>query len=197
MTQLKKRIILTFSHLQEIFELQLIIWGGLSLSLICLLICILTFGFIRSIQSTCTTIHLHLCISLFIANLVGCAFVAGLLRLFFLVVLCWMCLEGVQLFNMIVQHHAETTLMFGGYGVPVFIVISASITARGNGIKHHCWPNLKGGFNRIFFSPVCVIIGVNVFFFLITVWKLVQKISFQTRLMQAEKIKSFTVTAIA
>uniref|UniRef100_A0A3B4CCP1 Si:ch211-241f5.3 n=1 Tax=Pygocentrus nattereri TaxID=42514 RepID=A0A3B4CCP1_PYGNA len=198
-------VLMTCHEMQEVFELQLVAWVGLSLSLICLLICILTFGFICSIQSTRTTIHLHLCINLFIANLVflagirrmenklGCAFVAGLLHVFFLVALCWMCLEGVQLFNMVVLVFNTMLrplyLMLGGYGVPVLIVIiSASINARGYGTKHHCWPNLKGGFTWMFFSPVCVIIGVNVFFFLITIWKLVQKISL---------LKQDLITAIA
>lgn len=52
---------------QDKFELQLITWVGLSLSLFFLFFCILTFSFIRSIKSPRTSIHLHLCISLFIA----------------------------------------------------------------------------------------------------------------------------------
>lgn len=55
---------------QDRFDLELITWLGLSLSLVCLFICILTFSLIRSIQSPRTTIHLHLCISLFIAILI-------------------------------------------------------------------------------------------------------------------------------
>ncbi|XP_036423351.1 adhesion G protein-coupled receptor E5-like isoform X2 [Colossoma macropomum] len=208
-------VLMALHEVEDVFELKLITWVGLSLSLICLLICILTFRFVRSIQSTRTTIHLHLCISLFIANLiflagitqtqneVGCAFVAGLLHFFFLAALCWMCLEGVQLFNMVVLVFNTTVrplyLMLGGYGIPALIVIiSASINARGYGTKHHCWLNLKGGFIWSFFGPVCVIIVVNVFFFLITVWKLAEKFSFLNQdLSKLQKIKSFTVTAIA
>lgn len=55
---------------QDRFDLQLITWLGLSLSLVCLFICILTFSLIRSIKGPRTTIHLHLCISLFIAVLI-------------------------------------------------------------------------------------------------------------------------------
>lgn len=62
---------------QDKFELQLITWVGLSLSLICLFICILTFSLIRSIQSPRTTIHLHLCFCLFIAIII---FLAGITR---------------------------------------------------------------------------------------------------------------------
>ncbi|XP_042370829.1 adhesion G protein-coupled receptor E4-like, partial [Plectropomus leopardus] len=59
------------------FELQLMVRVGLSLSLVCLFVCIPTFSLIRSIRSPRTTIHLHLCISLFIASVV---FLAGISR---------------------------------------------------------------------------------------------------------------------
>ncbi|XP_072531347.1 adhesion G protein-coupled receptor E5-like [Salminus brasiliensis] len=208
-------VLMSLYEKEDVFELQLITWIGLSLSLICLLICILTFCFVRSIKSTRTTIHLHLCISLFIADLVflagitrtenevGCAFVAGLLHFFFLAAFCWMCLEGVQLFRMVVLVFNTTLrplyLMAGGYGIPALIVaISAIANAKGYGTKRHCWLNLQDGFIWSFFGPVCLIIVVNIFFFLITVWKLAQKFSSLNQdLSNLHKIKSFTITAIA
>lgn len=195
------------------FDLQLITWVGLSLSLICLFFCILTFSMIRSIKSPRTTIHLHLCISLFIATLVflarisrtesrvGCAVVAGLLHFFFLAAFCWMCLEGIQLFRMVVlvfnTNFKTLYMMAGGYGVPAVIVaISASVNAKGYGTKRHCWLNLE--FIWAFFGPACVIIIVNIFFFLITAWKLAQKFStLNPDLDKLQKIKAFFVTAVA
>ncbi|KAL0202343.1 hypothetical protein M9458_000361, partial [Cirrhinus mrigala] len=56
--------------LQDTFESVLITRVGLALSLVCLFLCILTFQFCRSIQGTRTSIHLHLSICLFIADLV-------------------------------------------------------------------------------------------------------------------------------
>ncbi|XP_053084428.1 adhesion G protein-coupled receptor E1 isoform X2 [Pangasianodon hypophthalmus] len=208
-------VLMALYELENVFELQLITWIGLSLSLICLLICILTFWLVRSIQSTRTTIHLHLCISLFIADLifligisqtenkVGCAVVAGLLHFFFLAVFCWMCLEGVQLFRMVVLVFNTTLsrgyLMAAGYGVPALIVIiSASVNYRGYGTSRYCWLNLENGFVWSFFGPVCVIIVVNAVFFLITVSKLAQKFnSLNPDLSSLRKIKTFTITAIA
>ncbi|KAG9279017.1 CD97 antigen-like isoform X1 [Astyanax mexicanus] len=208
-------VLMALYEKEDVFELKLITWIGLSLSLICLFISILTFRFIRSIQSTRTTIHLHLCISLFIANLVflagitqtenrvGCAFVAGLLHFFFLAAFCWMCLEGVQLFRMVVLVFNTTLrslyLMAGGYGIPALIVaISAIANAKGYGTERHCWLDLQNGFIWSFFGPVCLIIVVNIFFFLITVWKLAQKFSTLNQdLSKLHKIKSFTITAIA
>lgn len=41
---------------------------GLALSLVCLLLCILTFLLVRPIQGSRTTVHLHLCICLFVGS---------------------------------------------------------------------------------------------------------------------------------
>ncbi|XP_034749028.1 adhesion G protein-coupled receptor E2 [Etheostoma cragini] len=195
------------------FVLNLITQVGLSLSLICLFLCILTFSLIRSIKSPRTTIHLHLCISLFLATViflagisrtesqVGCAVVAGLLHYFFLAAFCWMCLEGIQLFRMVVlvfnANFKILYMMAGGYGVPAVIVaVSALANAKGYGTERHCWLNLE--FIWSFFGPACVIITVNIFFFLVTVWKLAQKFtSLNPDLDNLQKIKAFTITAVA
>uniref|UniRef100_A0A671T4M9 Si:ch211-241f5.3 n=1 Tax=Sinocyclocheilus anshuiensis TaxID=1608454 RepID=A0A671T4M9_9TELE len=209
----------SFAVLMALYDigLRLVTLVGLPLSLVCLLICIVTFYLVQSIQSTRNTIHLHLCISLFIAyfvflvgitrteNKVGCAVVAGILHYFFLASFCWMCLEGVQLFRMVVLVF-NTTLrpiyMFAaGYGVPAVIVaISATVNASGYDANQNfsCWLNIKDGFIWSFYGPVCVIIIVNVFFFLITIWKLAEKFSsLNPDLNSLRKIKAFMVTAIA
>ncbi|XP_017309583.1 adhesion G protein-coupled receptor E2 isoform X3 [Ictalurus punctatus] len=208
-------VLMALYEMENVFELQLITWIGLSLSLICLLICILTFWLVRAIQSTRTTIHLHLCISLFLAdfiflvgisqtdNKVGCGVVAGLLHFFFLAVFCWMCLEGVQLFRMVVLVFHTTLsrgyLMAAGYGVPALIIIvSASVNYSGYGTSRYCWLSLENGFIWSFFGPVCVIIVVNAVFFLITVSRLAQKFnSLNPDLSNLKKIRTFTITAIA
>ncbi|KAM6957329.1 adhesion G protein-coupled receptor E5 [Aplochiton taeniatus] len=208
-------VLLALYEFEDPFVLQFITWVGLLFSQLCLLICILTFALCRSIYSTRNTIHLHLCLSLFIANLVfltgisstgnqtGCAVVAGLLHFFFLASFCWMCLEGVQLFRMVVLVFNTTVrplcLIAAGYGVPALIVtLSAVINARGYGTKRHCWLSLKHGFIWSFFGPICIIIFVNIFFFLITVWKLAQKFSsLNPDLNNLRKIKAFTITAVA
>uniref|UniRef100_A0A3P9ALX8 Uncharacterized protein n=1 Tax=Esox lucius TaxID=8010 RepID=A0A3P9ALX8_ESOLU len=207
----------SFAVLMSLYDikLKLITWVGLSLSMLCLFFCILTFSLIRSIQSTRNTIHLHLCISLFIAHFIflvgisatdnktGCAVVAGLLQFFYLAALCWMCMEGVHLFRMVVLVFNNTIkrlyMMSGGYGIPALIVaISALSNAKGYGTERVCWLNLEDGFIWSFFGPVCIIIMVNVFFFLITVWKLAQKFSsLNPDLDKLRKIKAFTITAVA
>ncbi|XP_040892111.1 adhesion G protein-coupled receptor E2 isoform X2 [Toxotes jaculatrix] len=201
--------------MEHTFGLQVVTKIGLTISILCLILSILTFKFCRSIQGTRTTIHLHLCICLFLADLFflagisqtkpvgGCRFIAAMLHYFFLGVFTWMLLEGVQLYRMVVLVFNATMrplyLFIAGYGPPLVIVImSAIIRPNGYGTKQHCWLSLEDGLIWSFFGPVCFIIIVNVFFFIITVWKLAQKFtSLNPDLSKLHKMKAFTVTAIA
>ncbi|KAM8841981.1 adhesion G protein-coupled receptor E5-like [Synchiropus picturatus] len=208
-------VLMALTPIEHTFELQLITKIGLSISLICLVLCILTFKFCRSIQGTRTTIHLHLCICLFLADLIflvgitqtnpegGCRFVAAMLHLFFLGVFAWMLLEGVQLYRMVVRVFNATIqplyLYLVGYGAPLAIVIISAISRpKGYGTQQYCWLSLDDGLIWSFFGPVCFIIFLNVFFFIVTVWKLAQKFSsLNPDLSKLNKIKAFTVTAVA
>ncbi|XP_039540063.1 adhesion G protein-coupled receptor E5-like isoform X2 [Pimephales promelas] len=208
-------VLMALYPIQDSFELVLITRVGLVLSLLCLFLCILTFRFCRTIQGTRNSIHLHLSVCLFIADLVflcgissthdrvGCGIVAGLLHFFFLSAFCWMLLEGVQLYRMVVLVF-HTTLkhvyMYAvGYGVPlVIVIISASTFPKGYGTDRHCWLSLDGYFILSFFAPVCIIVLLNCFFFIITVWKLANKFSsLNPDLSKLKQIRSFTMTAVA
>ncbi|KAK7165620.1 hypothetical protein R3I93_005630 [Phoxinus phoxinus] len=206
-------VLMALYPVQDSFELVLITRVGLVLSLLCLFLCILTFRFCRSIQGTRNSIHLHLSVCLFIADLVflcgissthsqvACAVVAGLLHFFFLSAFCWMLLEGVQLYRMVVLVF-HTTLkhlyMYAvGYGVPLVIVIISAVSyPRGYGTDRHCWLALE--FMWSFFVPVCIIVVLNSLFFIITVWKLAEKFSsLNPDLSKLRNIRGFTVTAMA
>uniref|UniRef100_A0A3B4BL39 CD97 antigen-like n=1 Tax=Periophthalmus magnuspinnatus TaxID=409849 RepID=A0A3B4BL39_9GOBI len=205
----------SFAVLMALYPMEVrpvLLYLSSSLKLCVVYYCLLmiqTFALYR----TRTTIHLHLCICLFIADLVflagisqtkpgGCRFVAGLLHYFFLGVFTWMLLEGVQLYRMVVLVFNATLrplyLYTFGYGAPLALVtISAIIRPEGYGTDH-CWLSLKDGLIWSFFGPVCAIIIMNVLFFIVTVWKLAQKFaSLNPDLSKLHKIRAFTVTAIA
>ncbi|CAL1601799.1 unnamed protein product [Knipowitschia caucasica] len=208
-------VLMALYPMEHTFGLQLVTKIGLILSLLCLVMCIFTFSCCHSIKGTRTTIHLHLCLCLFVADLVflagisqtkpvgGCRFVAALLHYFFLGVFTWMLLEGVQLYRMVVLVFNATMrplyLYVFGYGAPLVVVIlSAIIRPSGYGTDQYCWLSLKDGLIWSFFGPVCAVIILNVLFFIITVWKLAQKFaSLNPDLSKLHKIRAFTVTAIA
>ncbi|XP_068393001.1 adhesion G protein-coupled receptor E5 isoform X1 [Eschrichtius robustus] len=202
----------------EDWKLALITKVGLALSLVCLLLCILTFLLVRPIQGSRTTVHLHLCICLFVGStifLVGieneggqvglrCRLVAGLLHYCFLAAFCWMSLEGVELYFLVVrvfqgQGLRKRWLCLIGYGLPLFIVaVSAAIKTQGYGRPQYCWLDHANGFLWSFLGPVTFIVLCNAVIFVITVWKLTQKFSeINPDIKKLKKARVLTVTAIA
>ncbi|XP_006993132.3 adhesion G protein-coupled receptor E5 isoform X3 [Peromyscus maniculatus bairdii] len=200
-------------------RLELVTKVGLSLSLVCLLLCIVTFLLVKSIQSPRTMVHLHLCICLFLGSvifLVGvenegglvstrCQMVAMLLHYLFLAAFCWMALEGVELYFLVVrvfQGQGLSTLWrcLIGYGVPLLIVaISAASRMDGYGHETYCWLNYRiGGFLWSFVGPLAFIIFCNSAIFVITVWKLTTKFSeINPNMKKLRKARVLTITAIA
>ncbi|XP_060711048.1 adhesion G protein-coupled receptor E1-like isoform X3 [Hemiscyllium ocellatum] len=198
------------------FNLYVITTVGIILSLVCLFISILTFILCRSIKSVRTTIHTHLCVSLFLAeflflvgisrteNKTSCAIIAGLLHYLFLACFSWMLLEGIQLYLMVVKVFNANSMRLRymclfGYGFPLLVVtISAAVYSEGYGTDRYCWLSLKSGFLWAFIAPVCVIILVNAGFFILTVWRLVNKFSsLNPDMSELKKVRAFTFTAIA
>ncbi|XP_053319832.1 adhesion G protein-coupled receptor E5 [Spea bombifrons] len=179
----------------ESWSLSLITKIGLSISIICLIMSIITFCLCRSIRGTRNTIHTHLCISLLLGaclflfgidattNEVVCSVVAGLLHAAYLSSFCWMLLEGIELYFMLVNvfdiHYLKNKhLLLVGYGVPVLIVsISAASNPSGYGTEKYCWLSYTDNFIWAFIGPVAAIILVNSCFFILTVWKLAEKMS--------------------
>uniref|UniRef100_G1Q200 Adhesion G protein-coupled receptor E2 n=1 Tax=Myotis lucifugus TaxID=59463 RepID=G1Q200_MYOLU len=180
--------------------LAVITYVGLSLSLLCLLLAALTFLLCKAIQNTSTSLHLQLSICLFLAHLlfltaidrtepkVLCAIIAGALHYLYLASFTWMLLEGLHLFlttrNLTVVNYSSVSrfmkkfMLPVGYGVPAVIVaISAASRPRLYGTSTHCWLHREKGFIWGFLGPVCVILFVNLTFFLMTLWILKSKLS--------------------
>ncbi|XP_040846670.1 adhesion G protein-coupled receptor E5 isoform X2 [Ochotona curzoniae] len=199
-------------------KLALVTKVGLSLSLVCLLLCILTFLLVRPIQGPRTTVHLHLCVCLFVGSAIflagieneggqvglRCRLVAALLHYCFLAAFCWMSLEGLQLYFLVVrvfqgQGPRTRWLCLFGYGVPLLIVaISAAANGQGYGRELCCWLSLEGGFLWSFVGPVTAIVLCNAVVFVITVWRLTQKFSeINPDMKKLKKARVLTVTAIA
>ncbi|XP_034648724.1 adhesion G protein-coupled receptor E3-like [Trachemys scripta elegans] len=189
-----------FAVLQESYPLTIITYVGLTLSLLCLFLTILTFLLCRSIRNISTSLLLQLCLCLFLADLlfltaetrtrsqVACAVIAGLLHYLFLACFSWMFLEGLHLFltvrNLKVMNYTSASLfkkrfMYPfGYGFPALVVaISAAVNPDGYGTSKHCWLSPERGFRWSFLGPVCAIILINITFFALTLWILRNRLS--------------------
>ncbi|XP_077572888.1 adhesion G protein-coupled receptor L2 isoform X4 [Stigmatopora nigra] len=165
---------------------------GIVVSLVCLSMSIFTFCFFRGLQSDRNTIHKNLCINLFLAELIfligidmtesriGCAIIAGILHFFFLASFSWMCLEGVQLYLMLVEvfeseYSRKKYYYVSGYLFPLIVVgVSAAIDYRSYGTEKSCWLSVDNHFIWSFIGPVTFIIMLNLIFLVITMYKMVK-----------------------
>ncbi|XP_052656794.1 adhesion G protein-coupled receptor L2 isoform X11 [Harpia harpyja] len=172
--------------------LTVITWVGIVISLVCLAICIFTFCFFRGLQSDRNTIHKNLCINLFIAEFIfligidkteykiACPIFAGLLHFFFLAAFAWMCLEGVQLYLMLVEvfeseYSRKKYYYVAGYLFPATVVgVSAAIDYKSYGTEKACWLHVDNYFIWSFIGPVTFIILLNLIFLVITLCKMVK-----------------------
>ncbi|XP_058434959.1 adhesion G protein-coupled receptor L2 isoform X14 [Marmota monax] len=172
--------------------LTVITWVGIVVSLVCLAICIFTFCFFRGLQSDRNTIHKNLCINLFIAEFIfligidktkytiACPIFAGLLHFFFLAAFAWMCLEGVQLYLMLVEvfeseYSRKKYYYVAGYLFPATVVgVSAAIDYKSYGTVKACWLRVDNYFIWSFIGPVTFIILLNIIFLVITLCKMVK-----------------------
>uniref|UniRef100_A0A8C6SAI1 Adhesion G protein-coupled receptor L2b, tandem duplicate 1 n=1 Tax=Neogobius melanostomus TaxID=47308 RepID=A0A8C6SAI1_9GOBI len=154
---------------------------GIAVSLVCL-----------GLQSDRNTIHKNLCLNLFIGELVFliginmtepklvCSIIAGVLHFCFLAAFAWMCLEGVQLYLMLVEvfeseFSRRKYYYVSGYLFPAAVVgISAAIDYRSYGTQRACWLRVDNHFIWSFIGPVTFIIVVNVIFLVVTMYKMVK-----------------------
>ncbi|XP_070604958.1 adhesion G protein-coupled receptor E3-like isoform X2 [Erythrolamprus reginae] len=171
---------------------------GLSISVICLFLCIVTFIFCRASHNSTTFIHLQLSFCLFFADLlfligidktgikILCSVIAGMLKYLFLACFVWMFLEAVSLYfiarNLKVANYSgvskymKISMYLIGYGVPVLIVaISAAIKPESFGTSRWCW--LHSSFIWSFMGPVCVIVVVNLVIFCLILKTLHEKLA--------------------
>ncbi|XP_031430546.1 adhesion G protein-coupled receptor L2 isoform X3 [Clupea harengus] len=178
----------------EVHELLLTVITrvGIAISLVCLAMSIFTFCFFRGLQSDRNTILKNLCINLFIAELIfligidmtepriGCSIIAGILHFFFLASFGWMCLEGVQLYLMVVEvfeseYSRKKYYYVSGYLFPTIVVIvSAAVDYRSYGTDEACWLRVDNHFIWSFIGPVTFIIMLNLIFLVITMYKMVK-----------------------
>ncbi|XP_056893881.1 adhesion G protein-coupled receptor L2 isoform X20 [Takifugu flavidus] len=189
---------------------------GIVVSLVCLTISIFTFCFFRGLQSDRNTIHKNLCINLFIAELIfligidmteptiGCAIIAGILHFFFLASFSWMCLEGVQLYLMLVEvfeseYSRKKYYYVSGYLFPAIVVaVSTAIDYKSYGTKKACWLSVDNHFIWSFIGPVTFIIMLNLIFLVITMYKMVKhSTTLKPDSSRLENIKSWVMGAFA
>ncbi|XP_029639842.1 adhesion G protein-coupled receptor L2 isoform X2 [Octopus sinensis] len=167
--------------------LYIITFVGCILSIIGLFCCFVTFSYFRNLQSSRNTIHKNLVLCLMLAeitflagihqvkNKIFCAVIAGVLHFLFLAAFCWMCLEGILLYIMLIEvfeaESRRTAFYLFGYGIPALIVgIALGVDYRGYGTDRHCWLKIDNYFILSFVVPVGIIILINMFMLILAIY---------------------------
>ncbi|XP_073478598.1 adhesion G protein-coupled receptor E3-like [Aquarana catesbeiana] len=191
-------VLMAPGDIQENYGLILISRIGLSVSVVCLCLSLITFILCQSIKSAHTSFLTALCGCLFLGQLLAlfglqqtgnqvlCAVIAGLLQFSFLCAFCWMSLESALLFMtvrnlqamnyMTSQRQLFPYVCIAGFGIPVIIIIiSAAMRPGSYGTENYCW--LKKDLIWSFLGPVCVLITINVILLVLTFVLLKKKLA--------------------
>ncbi|TTA69422.1 Adhesion G protein-coupled receptor L1 [Bagarius yarrelli] len=138
-----------------------------------------------------------------VAQKIACPIFAGLLHFFFLAAFSWMCLEGVQLYLMLVEvfeseYSRKKYYYLCGYCFPALVVgISAAIDYRSYGTKRACWLRVDNYFVWSFIGPVSFIIMLNLVFLMVTLHKMVRNSSaLKPDSSRLDNIKSWALGAV-
>lgn len=158
--------------------LTFLTYAGCSLSIICLLLTLFALVLFSKGGGDRVFIHKNLCVSLATAELVflttiwmtsdtlRCRVYASLLLYLLLAALCWMLLEGVQLYFLLIDVFAtksrKGSFAIFAYGLPLLVLTTAlAFSYEDFGTNQYCWIR-KGSPAFLFFVlPAAIIMLAN------------------------------------
>ncbi|XP_059142869.1 adhesion G protein-coupled receptor L3-like isoform X2 [Physella acuta] len=190
--------------------LRVITFVGCVISIVCLMLSWTTFMVFKNLQCDRNTIHKNLVLCLLLAEIlflggiaqtepkIVCSIIAGVLHYLFLGAFAWMCLEGVQLYVMLVEVFEQERsrvmwyYMFG-YGVPAVIVgISAGIYHQGYGTARHCWLTTEKSFIWSFVGPALAVMMVNIIMLGIAIYTMCRHSNMSATMKERSKATKFS-----
>ncbi|GFN79102.1 adhesion g protein-coupled receptor l2 [Plakobranchus ocellatus] len=192
--------------------LRVITFVGCIISIVCLLLAWITFTIFKNLQCERNTIHKNLVFTLLLAEVLFvtgiaqtehkllCAMIAGGLHYLFLSAFAWMCLEGVQLYIMLVQvfEHEKSRLVsyyLFGYGTPLAVVaVSAAINYKGYGTSKHCWLTTDNYFILSFVGPACAVMLINLVMLSLAIYIMCRHSHMSATMKERTKEAKFNMT---
>nr|XP_058947385.1 adhesion G-protein coupled receptor D1-like [Pocillopora verrucosa] len=164
--------------------LKIITYAGLSLSIFGILLTLILYSCLTDVCQPLSQIRLSVSVSLgagqiiFLAginateNKAACVTIAALMQYFLMAAFCWMLIEGIYLYFIVVKVYNINTKMFMyhviSWGLPMIMVaISLGIAARKEGLQSYtsdkyCWLSSTNNLTWIFVAFVAFIEILNV-----------------------------------
>eukprot|EP00092_Neocalanus_flemingeri_P012767 GFUD01013758.1.p1 GENE.GFUD01013758.1~~GFUD01013758.1.p1 ORF type:complete len:732 (-),score=171.90 GFUD01013758.1:130-2073(-) len=176
-------------------NLDVITWIGCGISIMSLTLCIYVFSTFRSAKNDRSAINTNLCFCILLAELfflcgIGqtaypsfCSVVAAVLHYLFLASFFWMLIAGFQIYVLLVEVFEPDGSRFVqyyllGYIAPLLIVLCSLLMdtllnyESVYGFRDFCWINSNTHLVLTFLMPVFLIVGTNVYFLSVAVWKI-------------------------
>jgi len=175
--------------------LNILTYIGCTISMACLVICIVVFTTFRAAQNDRSSINSNLCGCLLLAELIfllgigqtdfpsACSVVAVVLHYLFLASFFWMLIAGFQIYVLLVEVFEPDNSRYVqyymlGYIAPLVMVLASLLvdTLLNNqsvyGSSDFCW--IKGNIHLFltFLAPVFCIVCVNMYFLCVAIWKI-------------------------
>nr|XP_042897965.1 adhesion G protein-coupled receptor E2-like [Parasteatoda tepidariorum] len=174
------------------FPLSMVSYIGCGLSMLGLLLTIITYSIFRCLNKDHQgRILIHLCISILMMNVVFivgsqrglipydidvCAIVAVLIHYFTLSSLAWMCVEGINMYRLLIHVFASTEAHFMlkraviAWGIP-FAIVGTTVLMDWEvylNQNEYCMLNAENPYVYYisFLGPSCIILLINLIFFL-------------------------------
>ncbi|XP_072018169.1 adhesion G-protein coupled receptor D1-like [Amphiura filiformis] len=188
---------------------------GCSFSIFALISGLLIFAIFRHavLSNERNVVHCHLMIAMLFAismfllsnnvqkNAVFCKTIAILLHYAYLATFCWMLVEGIHLYRLIVivygnERNLKWLYIIVGWVVPLPIVcISAGIRHTHYGQNGSCWLSTDDGFSWAFVGPVILIITLNIIVLAIVMKTIITLSNLDSENANIAKIRSGLKTA--
>jgi len=176
-------------------SLDILTWIGCGISITSLTVCIYVFTTFRSAKNDRSTINSNLCFCILLAELfflcgIGqtgypsfCSVVAAVLHYLFLASFFWMLIAGFQIYVLLVEVFEPDGSRFVqyyllGYIAPLLIVLCSLLMdtllnfESVYGFRDFCWINSNIHLILTFLMPVFLIVGANVYFLCVAVYKI-------------------------
>ncbi|KAH9515232.1 Adhesion G protein-coupled receptor L3 [Bulinus truncatus] len=195
---------------ENVLALRIITFIGCIISVICLTLSWTTFMVFKNLQCDRNTIHKNLVLCLLLAEILFlcgiaqtepkllCSIIAGVLHYLFLGAFAWMCLEGVQLYVMLIEvfeqekSRVKWYYLFG-YGVPAIVVaVSAGVYYEGYGTDRHCWLTTERSFIWSFVGPALAVMLINIVMLGIAIYIMCRHSNMSAAMKERTKVSKFS-----
>ena len=165
--------------LASVLKLEYVTYAGLGLAILCLLIALVLFCCLRSLESNANSIHINLVFTLLLANIlfgvginqteprIACNILAIFLHFFYMCTYAWLFVEVLHLYRQLseirnINHGSMKFYYVLGYVLPGIIVgLAVGLQTDAYGNDRFCWVSTRSVLIWSLAGPVLIVLLAN------------------------------------